>query len=927
MTTHFVQGLKDEVSENTLKKRREYYLKHGVKNVFPCGLLESSSLDITTPYMLRNDGELLKCGDYHPYIKSYKEETLEETIKYLKNHNSFLKWFYENTLNEEVKNIISNLKFTQEEIDRLWYLTNQEFCRVRTSNYRYKTGGDNGEIYFRISSENFNWFELIWNVCVKFIHNIDYVTIMKDPQTFEKQFDYIKIKDIKINKLPIKDFIELDGEPLVESQVIKEPSFENNYHYGRVWATNSTSEIKSAILSSAISLRILYDRKQKLYIYGAAEDYIHRELLDIAWEFGLYPQYKARWQVTEGHFEDYTTQLIFAPTDLVNETAGASIGEDGYTDRIVYDFGVITGRDENRDECLSSIPLIKSLKNKQIRHEVFDGWENDGYTHRIKVLSDNTKSVSDNLTEDTIKLKNGKWANVGKDGKRDSGTFKTKKKADAQRKAMFANGYKESIENKQEITEAKYLMPYDKNKIIKWMQNHFKVSDLPVKPIKGPQLIDLNGDFVQIHSFHGNILQELRKDGLITLDNDSRLPEWNYVFSDLFEEIGYIRCNGGIGGDGYSYLSLPSKNKPTDKQIEALLLWLAYFPIDKAFDICRAEGRCIWTSEIDEKTVLHNIDELYKLSEDLKDEVSENISPIGLGESLDTNNIISLLSNTFGTTDEPQPTAMYVLPNGKFLFTTPLEPSDDCDYEIDEHRNIDDFLYHKNIIENDRYLEDDGSLFTENVLNCIRFNITDESYGNYSYIQLNKKQPTSQQYDSLLKIFDYVINNEYKYISIIFDSQYGKQVKLELNDYSSDELLKKIKRFYISGILTEGKKPRNIVFETIVHSKAMEELELTFNNNPDALKFLNVSRLKLENAGINFYKLSIVEDEGKYKIPNTNKKIHFYALKNTSLQIRCYFFLIDDTFYIGRIVKKDYQKLDKKDLEKAYWRFDKDNVK
>lgn len=44
--------------------------------------------------------------------------------------------------------------------------------------------------------------------------------------------------------------------------------------------------------------------------------------------------------------------------------------------------------------------------------------------------------------EDTEKLKDGEWANVGKDGKADSGTFKTKKQADAQRKAMFANGYK-----------------------------------------------------------------------------------------------------------------------------------------------------------------------------------------------------------------------------------------------------------------------------------------------------------------------------------------------------------------------------------------------------------------------------------------------------------------------------------------------------
>ena len=49
------------------------------------------------------------------------------------------------------------------------------------------------------------------------------------------------------------------------------------------------------------------------------------------------------------------------------------------------------------------------------------------------------------IKEDTIKTKDGKWANVGKDGKVDSGKFKTKKEADAQRKAMFANGLKEDF--------------------------------------------------------------------------------------------------------------------------------------------------------------------------------------------------------------------------------------------------------------------------------------------------------------------------------------------------------------------------------------------------------------------------------------------------------------------------------------------------
>ena len=46
------------------------------------------------------------------------------------------------------------------------------------------------------------------------------------------------------------------------------------------------------------------------------------------------------------------------------------------------------------------------------------------------------------LEEDTIK-QGGKWVNKGKEGTH--GTFKTKKEADAQRKAMFAQGYKKGL--------------------------------------------------------------------------------------------------------------------------------------------------------------------------------------------------------------------------------------------------------------------------------------------------------------------------------------------------------------------------------------------------------------------------------------------------------------------------------------------------
>lgn len=54
-------------------------------------------------------------------------------------------------------------------------------------------------------------------------------------------------------------------------------------------------------------------------------------------------------------------------------------------------------------------------------------------------------------SEDTVK-RDGKWVNIGKEGTH--GEFRTKKQADAQRKAMFARGYKEDMGNER-YTEIK----------------------------------------------------------------------------------------------------------------------------------------------------------------------------------------------------------------------------------------------------------------------------------------------------------------------------------------------------------------------------------------------------------------------------------------------------------------------------------------
>ena len=77
----------------------------------------------------------------------------------------------------------------------------------------------------------------------------------------------------------------------------------------------------------------------------------------------------------------------------------------------------------------------------------------------------------DDFTEDTVRKSNDKWTNRG-DGGEEHGEFNTKSKADAQRKAMFAKGYKgEGYQVKLKIRESapssdKRLLDEIKKKII-----------------------------------------------------------------------------------------------------------------------------------------------------------------------------------------------------------------------------------------------------------------------------------------------------------------------------------------------------------------------------------------------------------------------------------------------------------------------------
>lgn len=211
-------------------------------------MILNESIKPATPYMIRNDGKVFTCGTIHPYIATDIYNTLKDNISYLFSDDfESLLWFYTNTARVETKKAIEilvsavvldfssafglsqhhidkikksvdfnldSVHITREQVNNLYInlnnLCNQEFLRARTSNMLY--GGSNNSIYFRISSVNFNWFDIIWDFVNRHKMFISDITIVKDSRTFGGKYDVYK----KFNHIPIGIFLTLSGNPIVE---------------------------------------------------------------------------------------------------------------------------------------------------------------------------------------------------------------------------------------------------------------------------------------------------------------------------------------------------------------------------------------------------------------------------------------------------------------------------------------------------------------------------------------------------------------------------------------------------------------------------------------------------------------------------------------------------------------------------------------
>lgn len=93
----------------------------------------------------------------------------------------------------------------------------QEFIKVRFGG-NFNTRFNNiKDIYFRVASTGFNWFNMIWEFVVKHEKEIDYVTIVRDKELTGEETVY-EINNVDIDRMPVKEFINIKGNPIIESE-------------------------------------------------------------------------------------------------------------------------------------------------------------------------------------------------------------------------------------------------------------------------------------------------------------------------------------------------------------------------------------------------------------------------------------------------------------------------------------------------------------------------------------------------------------------------------------------------------------------------------------------------------------------------------------------------------------------------------------
>lgn len=154
------------------------------------------------------------------FIKSFISQfgTIDEFFEELEYLDNPLSEEFLSEISDELKNIdvVQNLKVLNDDvINQL----NDEFLRARYGGI-YDTEIGSKEMVFRVSSKNFNWFNIIWEFVYKHKNEISSVTIVKDYESLGSEDPYTH-NGKNIYQMDVDEFINLSGNPIIESMESK----------------------------------------------------------------------------------------------------------------------------------------------------------------------------------------------------------------------------------------------------------------------------------------------------------------------------------------------------------------------------------------------------------------------------------------------------------------------------------------------------------------------------------------------------------------------------------------------------------------------------------------------------------------------------------------------------------------------------------
>lgn len=287
------------------------------------------------------------------------------------------------------------------------------------------------------------------------------------------------------------------------------------------------------------------------------------------------------------------------------------------------------------------------------------------------------------------------------------------------------------------------------------------------------QNIDEREEYEEIEFEHNFIDQYFKMKGLFNKQVSDG--------SEIMRDLGALRVNNLTE---LAYVELPN-SRPNFNQYEALeevLYYLYRQPEIFDFNVFTSNGQ----------QIAYSTDDYFP--EDIINRIKRYYSSGKLYESLNVkiglNEIVELISKYYKIKSQPVDGQSYILPNGDFI-----------ELNEDSHESIEDIFVEAELRDEIDYFESsEYDLTLIDDFNSIR--ISDgKIIGTNPYVMLPRNNLTSSQYESL-ENWLWGLNAESVYIGSANNKNEGADYSLV--NYTPEEIIKKIKRFYSSGHLYEN---------------------------------------------------------------------------------------------------------------------------